>query len=335
MIQLRRRAFTLIELLVVIAIIAVLIALLLPAVQQAREAARRSTCKNNLKQYGIALHNYHDTHGMFPIGGTFAHSWIGNPPIFDNWGTHPGVGWQVRILPFMDQAPLYDQVPMDHVRPVDIQFNGKFLRQHQVPYALCPSDNEQYELNFDWAQTNYCGNLGSQRVPSADANCHPYLTPGVNYENPGGESDHGNDNRAIVMSGMFMRLGGSVPISSVKDGTSNTFFVGEILPACNDHLEGWWSFNGMGNAHAGTQVPLNTMGTCRKATQQQKDSLPGGAACAVQSNWNLSWGFRSNHSGGAHFLFVDGSTHFISENIDYQTYQALGGRRDGRTVGQF
>src|SRR5579885_2974643 len=95
---LRRKAFTLIELLVVIAIIAVLIALLLPAVQQAREAARRSQCKNNLKQYGLALANYHDTYGMFPIGGTGGCCAVA-----------PNIGFQVRLLPYLDQAPLFNQ----------------------------------------------------------------------------------------------------------------------------------------------------------------------------------------------------------------------------------
>src|SRR5579859_7854071 len=96
---LKRKGFTLIELLVVIAIIAVLVALLLPAVQQAREAARRSQCKNNLKQFGLALHNYHDAYKMFPPGGD-AQSW-GN----SNW-----LNWQAKILPFIDQGPLYNQI---------------------------------------------------------------------------------------------------------------------------------------------------------------------------------------------------------------------------------
>src|SRR5437660_1842136 len=94
----RRQGFTLIELLVVIAIIAVLIALLLPAVQQAREAARRSQCKNNLKQYGLALANYHDVYKMYPIGGD------------QTWGNSTYLGWQPRILPFIDQMPIFNQI---------------------------------------------------------------------------------------------------------------------------------------------------------------------------------------------------------------------------------
>ena len=105
-----RMAFTLIELLVVIAIIAVLIALLLPAVQQAREAARRSTCKNNLKQYGLGLHNYNDTSGMLPPGGA-------------NWGS-PQIGWQPKILPFMDQSLVSKQLDMTNHEPSSLNLQA-------------------------------------------------------------------------------------------------------------------------------------------------------------------------------------------------------------------
>src|SRR5262249_298470 len=127
----RRRGFTLIELLVVIAIIAILVALLLPAVQQAREAARRSQCKNNLKQYGLARANYHDAHGMYPIGGD---PYWGTPP------RGPWCGWQLRILPFIDQSGLYNQVnfalPTDVVNPTAPNVplsDGVWLCQHNVP----------------------------------------------------------------------------------------------------------------------------------------------------------------------------------------------------------
>lgn len=104
--------FTLIELLVVIAIIAVLVALLLPAVQQAREAARRSQCKNNLKQYGLAIHNYHEVHKMFPLGGS-------------GWNLRPHIGWQVRILPFTDQNGLYEELNMEGTLPATSYESGQ------------------------------------------------------------------------------------------------------------------------------------------------------------------------------------------------------------------
>jgi prepilin-type N-terminal cleavage/methylation domain-containing protein/prepilin-type processing-associated H-X9-DG protein len=341
MVQLRRRAFTLIELLVVIAIIAVLIALLLPAVQQAREAARRSTCKNNLKQYGIGLHNYHETHNMFPIGGA-------------NWG-NPQIGWQIQVLPMMDQAPLYEQLDMGaggrncgggNTNGVAYEVciggttspPGKPARLVYVPYALCPTDSGQSEVpgTGTWSQANYGGSLGSQRTPSANPACDLYLTAGVHYHNPQGAADHGNTISSRDISGMFGRLGPRITISSVSDGPSNVIHVGETIPNCNDHAQhgGFWGYNGMANAHASTSVPLNTMGICLDATPEQQAPLP--AACRRDwTQWNLSWGFRSKHTGGAQFLFVDGSVHFLSQNIDYQTYQRLGGRKDGQTVGTF
>lgn len=345
-----RRAFTLIELLVVIAIIAILIALLLPAVQQAREAARRTQCRNNLKQFGLGLHNYHDVFGRFPPGGA---------PIFiDN--VHAGccdggprIGWQVRILPYMDQAPLYNALNMngglasgavvatvpEAAWAVDLG-GGKFARQQQVPYARCPSDG--YPSDPNWALANYSGSLGSQRTDSNGGDpCQPwnqFAEPLVH-----GNASHGNSADSRQLSGMFTRMGASVGINDVTDGTSNTILVGEILPACHDHKTWWWHSNGAGNAHASTVVPINNMTACEETVRNP--NLASHPECAPQAysgdvtrsqqNWNFSWGFKSKHVGGAHFLLCDGSVRFLSENLDHPTYQRLGGRRDGGTVGEF
>ena len=132
---------------------------------------------------------------------------------------------------------------------------------------------------------------------------------------------------------MFGRiLTDKVTFADITDGLTNTIMVGEILPACNDHGGGWWHFNGMANAHASTSVPINTMTTCNAPYKRQSPPFP---TCTAQSNWNLSWGFRSSHTGGAHFLLGDGSVRFISENLDYRTYQKLGTRNDGLVVGEF
>jgi len=309
----------------VIAIIGILVGLLLPAVQAAREAARRMQCSNNLKQYGLALLNYESAAKTFPIGGT-------------NWDA-PLIGWQVRILPYTEQSALYNQLNFGIVTgsgAPDTLINGVPARQIQVPYALCPSDGTP-SPDGNWAQSNYGGNLGSQRTPSADGACNTYFVPETinpviyNYDSRGG-ADHGNTNSGNDISGMFGRLAPKIPMATVTDGTSNTFFVGEILYECHDHTGGWWHYNGMGTAHSGTAVPLNTMTTC--AASQAIATRLGypNPQCFNKNNWNYSWGFRSKHTGGANFVYVDGSVHFLSQSIDYMTYQYLGGRHDKHVV---
>ncbi|MEZ6130998.1 MAG: DUF1559 domain-containing protein [Planctomycetaceae bacterium] len=339
----RRDAFTLIELLVVIAIIAILIALLLPAVQQAREAARRTQCKNNLKQYGLALHNYHDTYNMFPSAGVRYNNTGGDGGCCSG---SPRIGWQVRILPFADQAPLYNGINMSSAdAPNDFYPAGqtvKRFRQYQVPYALCPSDPDAATRDVNWAQSNYSGSLGSQSTPSnGGAPCEPYQQFAEPL--PNGNSGHGNSNNPLNISGMFSRMGMTVGLQSVTDGTSNTILVGEIRPDCHDHTGGWWAQNGMGNAHASTVVPINNLTSCPECVNNP--GLASHQACSAtgygnnvgraMQNWNFSWGFRSRHVGGAQFLLGDGSVRFLSENIDHNTYQSLGGRRDGKTIGEF
>ena len=324
-----RLAFTLIELLVVIAIIAVLIALLLPAVQQAREAARRSTCRNNLKQYGLGLHNYHDTSNMLPPAGS-------------NWGS-PQIGWQPKVLPFMDQDQIFKKLNMrlstawDTVMP-----DGRQTRLVNVPYSRCPSDPSSKIQTAEfggWAQSSYTGSLGSQRTPSANGGCNQFLTPVVNYQQPNGAADHGNTTTIGSLSGAFGRLGPPIKFAQFTDGMSSTFLVGEILSDCHDHNAGWWHYNGMGNAHASTSSPLNIMCSCPSLATATATTapqcFPGGTDCRAQSNWNYSWGFKSAHKGGAHFLMGDGTVRLINENINYQTYQKLGARADGQTLGTF
>ena len=125
-----------------------------------------------------------------------------------------------------------------------------------------------------------------------------------------------------------------IAIQDITDGTTNVIMVGEILPACHDHGGGFWHYNGMGNAHASMSVPINHMTTCTSPYQPNGLAAPY-SGCTAKSNWNLSWGFRSAHVGGAQFLLVDGSVRFISQNLSYQTWQNLGDRNDGRVLGEF
>jgi prepilin-type N-terminal cleavage/methylation domain-containing protein/prepilin-type processing-associated H-X9-DG protein len=342
----RRRGFTLVELLVVIAIIGILVSLLLPAVQAAREAARRIKCANNLKQYGIGLHNYHDVYNTLPPGGLWNVS-------ATDWG-HPAISWQVRVMPFMEQQALYDKVDMDFMnynKPnADLDNAGirdvgygsimqqppqawRNLHATEVPYLMCPSDEGPDEIN-DWAQTSYGGSLGSQATVSADANCNVYYVRGIHYEDLIWNADHGNTWRKQDVSGLFSRMGfeDKVNLSSILDGTSNVIMIGEQLGNCHDHNYGAaWYYNGFGNAHTGTATPINVFTTCATSQAdaiQRRYPFP---QCWVKSNWNLSWGFRSRHKQGSQFVFADGSVQFLPQTIDYMTYQYLGGRQDGRT----
>jgi prepilin-type N-terminal cleavage/methylation domain-containing protein/prepilin-type processing-associated H-X9-DG protein len=317
----KRGAFTLVELLVVIAIIGTLVGLLLPAVQAARESARRSSCTNNLKQYGLALHNHHDTLGYIPSGAPQ-----------NAWGS-PHMSWHAYVLPFMEQQGIASKIKFNSGG--DERFrdagSGKQVRNIRLPFARCASDNSIVEQD-GWAQSSYSGSLGSQRTPSNDGNCNQYLGFA---EVPAGNADHGNAGDFRDISGMFSRLvteQKGCTFSMVSDGLSKTIFVGEILADCHDHREGLWSFNGMGNAHASTVVPINTMTTCYDTQADATARRVPNPQCFSKDNWNYSWGFRSKHPGGAQFLFGDGSTRILADTIDHTTYQRLGGRKDGAAI---
>lgn len=192
-----RRGFTLVELLVVIAIIGVLIALLLPAVQQAREAARRMSCTNQLKQLGLALHNYHDTHGAFPYG---------------SWGAASYVGWHVSILPFLEQQALYDQ--FDTTKAYNVSPND-VLRETRVDAYMCPSAvREMSEAESEFYTMHYLGVMGP-------VGTNPQ-TSGIEYPHNSGSGSYGG----FALSGMWAH-GEVRRIRDVTDGTSNTLFVAE------------------------------------------------------------------------------------------------------------
>ncbi|MGI8982463.1 MAG: DUF1559 domain-containing protein [Pirellulaceae bacterium] len=367
-----RRGFTLVELLVVIAIIGVLVALLLPAVQQAREAARRMQCANNLKQYGVAIHTYHDIWNKLPTS-TFAHNgrWTNDCPSF-----------HVSILPQMEQQPLYDKIIWRWNAPASLSqtrssppnnsstwgspgagtfspVNGVNGIQHaeetQVPYAMCPSDASTFDPNWEAAYTSYAGSGGSQLTPSINGSCNIFHDNVINNANPslsiyyhellpGGNAGHGNSTNQSQISGVFNRVGmrGNLNFGAIRDGTSNTFLMGEVLGECTDHMGGgWWRMNTVANGFTSTSCPINIFTTCAGTQQEAANkgypyngitSMPD---CVSKQNWNLSMGFKSRHPQGCQFVFGDGSVHFISQTVNYATYQRLGGRRDGMPLGEY
>ena len=325
------RGFTLIELLVVIAIIAVLIALLLPAVQQAREAARRSQCKNNLKQLGLAMFNYEDNFKCLPP----------NQGIINlaEWGANGKGTHLVPLLPFIDQAPLYmaaDFRVLGHPFNTTLP-NGSLFRSTILPVLTCPTDPRP-ALVGDRALTNYAGSIGTAWQQSSNG-CSIVQFVGSGDTNGDGEDWFGNggtnvgqvrtDNAdAAGCSGMVARSAWCCKLRDVSDGLSNTIMMGEIRPLCdNDFTAQGWVYSDA--LWISTTPPLN-FASC------PGDPGYGGDPCRQNTgNWNTSMGFKSKHVGGVHFVMGDGTVRFLSQNINHATYQRLGDRADGRVVGEF
>ncbi len=313
-----RAAFTLVELLVVIAIIGILVALLLPAVQQAREAARRMQCSNNLKQIGLALHNYHTNHGTLPYGSDYT--------------TGNSYTWAMAILPFVEQQNHYDL--FDQTKPLVDAANKVACETPQKVY-LCPSDpqsrspilqkrGDSPDLNggttnpSNSAMLSYTGSMGPTHpdncplcpdtVPSATNWC----CQGCNFGSYGGGCGMSDG----TFAGMFGRWHTSVSFDDVRDGLTNTIMAGETLP-------GHYVWNGAFCPNfpvSGMSVPINTM--------EQDDGQHSGSL----QLWAITSGYKSLHSGGALFVIGDGSVHFLSESIDHKLYAELGTRSGGEVV---
>ena len=298
------RGFTLIELLVVIAIIAILIALLLPAVQQAREAARRSQCKNNLKQWGLALHNYHDTHRIFPQGMAA----VGN--LF---------GFHVMLLPYVDQTNLYNQFDMN------VNYNhatNKPLHEEIFDLLHCPSafgaDKKSGGGGEDGWTVHYygvAGPLGAKPSPLS-GNWSDYGDPAYSF---GGLSTEG-----------ILYRQSNITIADILDGTSNTMIMGEISsrPSGGNPYRMWT--RGLSGSGGSSSSSTGSAGCACKSLYAGIG--PIGYSSSDPNRFFNHTRFNSNHEGGCHFLFADGSVHFISENIDFNTYQAAGARNDGLTL---
>jgi len=340
-----RRGFTLIELLVVIAIIAILIALLLPAVQQAREAARRTQCKNNLKQIGLGLHNYESTFGSFPMG--YVDVLNGNQAHKDG-----GWAWDAYILPYIDQAPLYNT--LDFTRhPYGVVASGATTQANVnamsvvQPGFKCPSDigpptkgDNSGNANglANHALSNYMGCIGAFDGDACDDTTNPtYIIVGPRYNG-------------------LLTVNKCRKIRDVTDGTSNAISTGEV-----SYLQFQQDVNGAniasdrnyqyGNITTGGGPDCNRNNANQngafnhiRATRKKLNGPPLNAS----TMWRA---FQSKHVGGAHFGLCDGSVRFISENIDhtntnaggsdqfingpYGTYQRLGAINDGQVVGEF
>lgn len=339
------RGFTLIELLVVIAIIAVLISLLLPAVQSAREAARRAQCVNNLKQIGLAMHNYHDTVGSFPSQSIAANNWDGT------WWN-----WASFILPQLEQTPIYNAInfALPNITAVDNASAAATDPQVTVWRSviksyLCPSDpvagtgivDNMSGLSFEWSRytTKY-----TAAVTCYVTNWGDMKTGSLTWDVTSGESPPGiplNWGCGGIFRGMFgdCSKGKATGIRDCTDGTSNTLLVGENSPNYNGALA--W-VNGDAT-YATTVIPMNFK-TDLKDGQVDPVDGPGGPPCSIDQlnnftqalhcyrNQTGNYGFKSYHPGGVNFTFSDGSVRFVKQSISQRIYNALGTRAAGEIV---
>lgn len=321
----QRLGFTLIELLVVIAIIAVLIALLLPAVQQAREAARRSQCKNNLKQIGLALHNYEETYKKLPPGAVWqGNNGVGGAAPENGRDAFWGATWVTMLLPNLDQAPLYDQYDSKQVaRSVTNAGTAAAPLRQKLPFITCPSHpgvDTNLTQDYDgFTKGSYGANAGAGRILlRADAN---------NGQLRGAFS-------AVNQYGAAFR--------DVTDGQTNAVMVAEIVKvnSTGDDRGAWgWCtgplFSGRGNG-GGPLTPNS---------QILVDSSPYSSNDTTNPifNWRSNpdsgndsgVAARSFHTGGVHVVLMDGSSRFISENIDQTTWLNLLSISDRNPLGEF
>lgn len=323
----RRLGFTLIELLVVIAIIAILIALLLPAVQQAREAARRSQCKNNMKQIGLALHNYHDVYVKFPIGSRAPNNQPNN--------------WRFALLPYMDQANIYEKAKTGPNTDVNFweggggTYNGDtllFKDKVITPIYMCPSSS-------DPAISYANGELGQ------GSQSHMYVGIMGAYPDPAGNSNVAYETQynSFATNNGTLLINECRGLRDITDGSSNTIIIGEqsrnsssnpVLRR-SDYTSGWAGLNASGTVAqwiAGSPMQ-HKYGTGVTSVFHSPNPSSTGAEANAQWDWNTP--LTSYHTGGVHVLLGDGATRFLGDNTDLLLIQKLCARNDGMTVGEW
>lgn len=308
----RRSAFTLVELLVVIAIIGVMVGLLLPAVQAAREAARRMQCSNNLKQIGIALHNYHDTFLVFPQNQGWATHGASD---YGAAANHSAISWRALVLPFLEQDAFHNQINFDLpvMSTVGSPSNLELARQPMQPY-LCPSDPtggvNKPGTQYLWSNWCFPHTSCPQDIPLGVTTYKGFV--GHGFDIPFATSNYPH--------AMFdRRKGKPLSMRDAIDGTSNVIFVGEISPEWYA-WSSWMAWSSPISSHRGPNHARRIYSRIGQRT-------------AAQHGWLDGYTANSFHPGGVQFLLVDGSTHFVSETVDLTKYQQSVHPQDGLPLG--
>ncbi len=344
-----RRGFTLIELLVVIAIIAVLIALLLPAVQQAREAARRSQCKNNLKQLGLALHNYHDAHQVFPPAyvGSVTQSGTSFGFTFpdDNMNGPSGFAWGTMLNPFLEQAPLYNLLDMSvpcwapqHANAAKTKLtvflcptttggsDGFVVERWTTGSSANPKDPVPFTPGLYFSHSHYVTNAGiHQPWGRAPAYSSDFSTP----------EPIPSTGESVVQEGPFYR-NSKIRVADVTDGMSNTVFLGEHTSRLSNKT--WYGTVPYAATcpKPGWPSECNSAG-CLVGAHSGPDTHdhPQVIIHAPNHPFGHTDQMHSEHSSGAHVLLGDGSVRFVSQFMDPFTWVAINTRADGEIAGEY
>jgi prepilin-type N-terminal cleavage/methylation domain-containing protein len=324
----RRNGFTLVELLVVIAIIGVLIALLLPAVQAAREAARRMQCANKMKQIGIAVHNYHDTHNSFPAGAVMLR-WgtTAELGVTGNNTTRQRISWSVSILPFAEQSSLYAQFDLGKVfaalindsEITDTSNKNETYQKEVLPMYVCPTDPAHRGID---PSLNYFAVMGGGSESAAVSSVGTPLR--VTFDN--GIFTFDNTNKSPFLS-----------MNAIEDGTTNTFMIGESR---------WWSYEyttlhnnwfSWASSYRASFHPITAAAAVDPINKPSVDywsyNIWRTATGADAHTVNLAAQtrcFGSYHPGGCQMEFADASVRFFSDTTDLQIYRSMGNRYDGK-----
>jgi prepilin-type N-terminal cleavage/methylation domain-containing protein/prepilin-type processing-associated H-X9-DG protein len=332
-----RRAFTLIELLVVIAIIAILIGLLLPAVQKIREAANRMKCSNNMKQLGLAAHNYHDTNGTLPPC-VLMNTQVSNPADFNQ---NFGPNWAVLMLPFIEQDNLYKQYQTSITNYMtNGDSNWRNMRGTSVSILRCPSDTA---LNVPcaragggWARGNYGANAGPGMFwIGASEGAITTGAGGLMMESGWGVSGYYAANVTGLPIGGVLTINTGISLAAITDGTSSTVMFDELRvgPSAND-IRGTWA---MGQAGASISAGNGRLDTpSPNVSLSGYDDIQGGddrqdigmGCCSGCGSWQVT--AKSRHPGGVMVGFSDGSVRFVRNAVDSRTWFLLHSRNDGQ-----